>query len=275
MPGAPGYVIKLNPLTDCSAQGFSLPEDPFFVLLRGERTLVMQLSVRDVAEILHVSEKTIYRWIKQDGLPSCRVNEQVRLNRSELLDWATSRQMNLPLDLFYGSNAGPEILPSLAGALAAGGIFHQVQGADKPALLQAIVACMPLPANVDRELMIRMLLAREALESTGVGEGVAIPHPRNPIVLHVSSPLVTLCFPEHPVDFGALDGHPVYALFTLVSPAPKVHLHMLAHLFYAIRRPEFKDLLVQRAPAIEIHEAVRRIEATLPSHAALSGMESV
>ncbi|MBU4200387.1 MAG: PTS sugar transporter subunit IIA [Verrucomicrobia bacterium] len=232
----------------------------------------MQLSVRDVAEILQVSEKTIYRWIKQDGLPSCLVNDQVRLNRAELLEWATSRRMNLPLDLFSRSQAEPEILPSLTGALEAGGIFHQVQGADKPALLQAIIACMPLPAGVDREFMIRMLLAREALASTGVGEGIAIPHPRNPISLHVSCPLVTLCFPEHPVDFGALDGQPVYALFTLVSPAPKVHLHMLAHLFYAIRQPEFKALLVRRAPAVEIHEALRRIEATIPSHTASPGV---
>jgi len=235
----------------------------------------MQLSVRDVAELLHVSEKNIYRWIKQDGLPSCRVNDQVRLNRSELLEWATSRRMNIPLDLFYGPAAEQEILPSLAGALEAGGIFYQIQGADKPALLRSIVACMPLPENVDRELMLRMLLAREALVSTGVGEGIAIPHCRNPIVLHVAGPLVSLCFPETPVDFGALDGEPVFALFTLISPAPKVHLHMLAHLFYAIRQPGFKALLVRRAPESEIHEALRRVEGTIPSHAASPGVGPV
>lgn len=224
----------------------------------------MQLSVRDVAELLRVSEKTIYRWIKQDGLPSYQVNEQVRLNRAELLEWATSRRINVPQDLFYGPEGEPESLPALSDALQAGGIFHQVPGKDKPALLRSIVACMPLPKGVDRELMIRMLLAREALESTGVGEGIAIPHPRNPIVLHVPRPLVTLCFPEMPVDFAALDGQPVSILFTLVSPAPKVHLHMLARLFHAIRQPEFKSLLVRRAPAPEIHAALRRVEAAIP-----------
>lgn len=231
----------------------------------------MQLSVRDAAELLHVSEKTIYRWIKQDGLPACRVNDQVRFNRAELLEWATSRRMNIPLGMFAKQEAEPEIMPSLAAALEAGGIFYKVPGADKPALLRSIVDCLPLPESVDRDLMLRMLLAREALASTGVGEGIAIPHPRNPIVLHVSHPLVTLCFPESPVDFGALDGQPVFVLFTLVSPAPKVHLHMLAHLFYAIRQPAFKALLVRRAPANEILESIRSVEAGIPSHAAHPG----
>src|SRR5438034_985186 len=59
---------------------------------------------------------------------------------------------------------------------------------------------------------------REALQSTGVGDGIAIPHVRNPIVLHVSRPMITLCFLERPIDFGALDGKPVHVLFSLISP---------------------------------------------------------
>lgn len=50
----------------------------------------MRLSVKDVAGLLKVSEKTIYRWIKQETIPCYRVNEQFRFNRSELLEWATA-----------------------------------------------------------------------------------------------------------------------------------------------------------------------------------------
>ena len=49
----------------------------------------MQLTVRDVARLLNVSEKTIYRWIKEASIPAYRVNEQYRFNRAELLEWAT------------------------------------------------------------------------------------------------------------------------------------------------------------------------------------------
>ncbi|MGV8042245.1 MAG: proton-conducting transporter membrane subunit [Thermoanaerobaculaceae bacterium] len=50
-------------------------------------------------------------------------------------------------------------------------------------------------------------------------------------------PLVTLCFLRRPVDFGAVDGKPVVALFSLVSSTPKMHLHLLSRLAYALRDP--------------------------------------
>ena len=61
-----------------------------------------------------------------------------------------------------------------------------------------------LPDEVDREFLFQVLVAREALEPTAIGDGIAIPHVRNPIVLHVPEPAITLCFLEAAVDFGAL-----------------------------------------------------------------------
>src|SRR5438034_393382 len=60
----------------------------------------MQLGVRDVSKLLNVSEKTIYRWVGQGILPAYRVNEQYRFNRAELLEWATSRKMNVSAAVF-------------------------------------------------------------------------------------------------------------------------------------------------------------------------------
>jgi mannitol/fructose-specific phosphotransferase system IIA component len=48
--------------------------------------------------------------------------------------------------------------------------------------------------GTDRELLFRLFQAREAAASTGIGDGIAIPHVRNPIVLHVTKPLIALCF---------------------------------------------------------------------------------
>ena len=57
------------------------------------------MSVRDSARILKVSEKTIYRWVKQGKLPAYRVNEQYRFNRAELLEWATSERLNVSAEV--------------------------------------------------------------------------------------------------------------------------------------------------------------------------------
>lgn len=220
----------------------------------------MQLSVREVARLLNATERTVYRWIKHDGLPCVCLNDQYRFNRAELLEWATSRNMTVSPDLFHAADAAPETMPSFAGALRAGGIHYRVPIGDKETILREIVRLLPLPEGVDRDLMWRMLLAREALESTAVGEGIAIPHPRNPIVLRVTEPLIALFFLEQPVDFAALDGLPVYALFALVSPTPRVHLHLLARLFFALRQPSFKNLIAQHASELEIVAEAQRVE---------------
>lgn len=225
----------------------------------------MQWSVRDVAERLNVSERTVLRWVKHDDLPASRIGSQFRFNRAELLKWATAHKLKVPPALFYGEDEERAILPSFSDALASGGIFHEVGGTDKPSVLHAIVDLLRLPAGVDRELLYRMLMARESLASTAVGDGIAIPHPRNPIVLRVTKPLVTLCLLAQPLDFGALDGQKVYALFTLVSSAPRIHLHLLARLSYILRQSSFKKLISGRAPAEAILTEVRRVEASIPS----------
>jgi nitrogen PTS system EIIA component len=219
----------------------------------------VQLTVRDASRLLSVSEKTIYRWIAQGVLPAYRVHEQYRFNRAELLEWATSRKINVSEEIFKEPESGTAV-PGLADALAAGGIHYRVGGADKESALRAVVETMRLPDEVDREFLLRVLLAREALASTGIGDGIAIPHARSPIVLHVSRPAVTLCFLEKSVDFGALDDKPVSCLFTLVSPTVRAHLQLLSRVAFALRDPAFKEVIARQGARDEILGAARSIE---------------
>jgi len=225
----------------------------------------MQLDVRDAAGIFDVSEKTIYRWIKQKDLPAYRINDQYRFNRAELLEWATARKVNVSADILHEPDAGEWPPPSLDEALRSGGIHYRVGGADKASVLRAVVDLMHLPREVDRTFLYQVLLARESLGSTAIGEGIAIPHVRNPIVLHIPHPTITLCFLEHPIDFGALDGLPVGVLFTLVSPTVRAHLHLLSKLAFALRDPQFKDVMIRKGSREEIANEVRRIEESIGS----------
>src|SRR5437879_408666 len=125
----------------------------------------MQLGVREVSKLLNVSEKTIYRWVGQGILPAYRVNEQYRFNRAELLEWATSRKMNVSAAVFDEPESNSTPIPGLVEALQAGGIFYRLSGAAKEGALRAVVEHMRLPEEVDREFLLRVLLAREALQS--------------------------------------------------------------------------------------------------------------
>lgn len=219
----------------------------------------MQLSVKDVANLLNVDDKTIYGWIRQGGLPAYRINESYRFNRADILEWATARQIPHAVSVPDGAAS----LPDLANALKTGGISYDVEGRDKAVVLRNVVNAMQLAADVDRDFLYEVLLARENLGSTGIGDGIAIPHVRNPIVLHVSRPTITLCFLKDPIEFGAMDGKPVDILFSMVSPTVRTHLHLLARMGYVLRNPDFKAALTARLPQAELMNVLTRAESAI------------
>src|SRR5512138_124132 len=148
----------------------------------------MALTTAEIARHLKVPEKTVLQWIRKDGLPAAQLDNEYRVNRAELLEWATERSIKVPPGLFPGSgdDEGEEReipLPSLSRALETGGIHCGVEGDDKLSALTNVVALLPLPPRVDRDFLLQVLLARESIGSTAVGDGIAIPHVRNPILL--------------------------------------------------------------------------------------------
>jgi PTS system nitrogen regulatory IIA component len=222
----------------------------------------MQILVSDAARILKVPEKTIYDWIKHESIPYYMINEQYRFNLVELLEWASSQRMMVSPDVYREVESDEELLPSLLESLKAGGISYHVGGNDKASVLRAVIDTFSFPAgeDVDREFLYQVLLSREALGSTCVGDGVAIPHVRNPVVLHVTQPSISLCFLEHPINFGAPDGQPVNILFTLISPTVRAHLHLLSRLSFALQDKAFKAALKRQAPREELMETLSSIE---------------
>ncbi len=223
----------------------------------------MQLTVQDVAELLNVSEKTVYRWISDGSLPGYRVSGQYRFNRAEVLEWATSHKIHVSPKIFEEpESAAP--LPGLSEALQAGGIYYRVSGTDRESALRGVVETLRLPEEVDRKFLLEVLMAREGLASTGIGDGIAIPHVRSPLVLHVTKPTISLCFLETPVEFGAIDGKPVHALFTLISPTVRAHLHLLSRLAYALHDEALKEAVKRQASREDIFREIRRVEEGLP-----------
>lgn len=221
----------------------------------------MQLTLRDAAGYLGVSEATARRWIAQRDLPVHRVNERLYLNAVELWEWATEHGVPVSRRLLEHARRAPDEVPSLAVLLRRGGVLHDVAGADKHALLAGVVQALPLPPEQDRQTLLSILEAREAMGSTGIGDGIAIPHVRNPILLHVEEPFVTLALLRDAVEFDAVDGKPVHALFLVVSPTVPVHLRILAQLGFVLR-DELRGLLRERAPSSDIVERIETLEAT-------------
>jgi nitrogen PTS system EIIA component len=221
----------------------------------------MQLTLRQAASHLNVTEGTVRRWITSRGLPAHLINERMHCNAIELWEWATENGIPVSKGLLEQARGAPEEIPPLSQLLAIGGIHRDVGGDDKSNALRALVGVLPLPADVDREFLVTVLEAREAMGSTGIGDGIAIPHVRNPILLHVDRPFVALALLRHAVEFDALDGKPVHALFAVVSPNVPAHLRILAQLGYALRDPELRQLLRSAASSDAILARVAALEA--------------
>jgi nitrogen PTS system EIIA component len=220
----------------------------------------MLLKTSEVATLLNKDENAVLKWIRKEHLPAILVRGVYRINRVDLLEWATENGITVPPELFTAAEAELQ-LPTLTGALEAGGVHCGVPGDDKLSVLRSVVNLLKLPPQMDPEFLLQVLLAREALGTTAIGDGIAIPHVRNPILLqNKPAPAITVCFLEHAVDFGALDGQPVRILFMLTSPTVRVHLHLLSRLAYALHDPGFRATLTLACDPAGILEAARRFE---------------
>jgi len=231
----------------------------------------MQLTVRQAAAYFGVDDQTVRRWIAERDLPVHRANERLHLNAIEIWEWAIEHGVPVSRRLLDDARRKPEHVPPLSELLERGGVHRDIPAAAgaKGGVLAGVVAGLPLPPEVDRDFLLTVLEAREAMGSTGIGDGIAIPHVRNPILLHVKRPFVSLFLLAHPVDFGAIDGKPVHALFVVVAPSVPVHLRVLAQLGHVLRDAGLRALLAERASADRILGRVRELEGS--SHEASAG----
>lgn len=223
----------------------------------------MNLSVKEAARLLTVSEKTIYRWIQKSIIPAYRIHEQYRFNGAELMEWATSRRIGTAPESLLAPADPAHAQISLADALEAGGIFYRISGNQRDQVLANVVTHLRLADAIDREKLLQLLIVREDLCSTGIGGGIALPHLRNPGILPITKPTVTLCFLENKVNFHALDGLPIHTLFTIMAPDLPSHLHLYARLNYLLQRKPLRQLLDPPGGREEFIAALRSEESRL------------
>ncbi|MDA8403834.1 MAG: PTS sugar transporter subunit IIA [Desulfobacteraceae bacterium] len=223
----------------------------------------MELGARQVAALLNISEKKLYQWISRKKIPLIRVGSQYRFNKAQLIEWAISQKIILSPAIFTDDEPDVSGIHRLDETLKRGGVFYNVKGVDIRTVLEEVISLMPLPPEIDRSYVLQVLLARETMGSTGIGNGIALPHVRNPIIMHITHPVISLCFLENPIEFNALDGKPVHTLFTIISPTPKTHLQVLSRISYALRDPGFAETIKQKADKDRIINAAATIENAL------------
>jgi len=211
----------------------------------------------EAARLLGVSEATLARWVRQ-GLLRARDRRGERFDRSELLRWA--RERDIPVET---AATAPERLaePLLVEAIERGAV---VRGAHCASAHDAIGVAVDALRDLDadgRRRLLEEVLARERLASTGLGEGVAVPHTREPLGDLIAAPLASVVMLDRALDWAALDGQPVHSVLLLASPTAASHLEMLAQLGRALHHGGVGALLARRPERAELLERLHQVLA--------------
>jgi PTS system nitrogen regulatory IIA component len=207
----------------------------------------MDLKIKDVAELLNVSETTIRRWLSDGKIPAYRINHQYRFSRIEIENWMMRCKIKSPEEGFSPFNErqiyppleeeDSQELSSRGGmhhfclyrAIHQGDIFSDIPGQTKEELIRWTTKTVSQKLGVDAEILAELLLDREKLMPTALNNGIAVPHTRD-FLCKGPLDMVFVVYPNSPLDYGALDGKLVHTLFFLFAGNDKGHLQLLAKL---------------------------------------------
>ncbi len=214
----------------------------------------MDLTVTDLAELLGKSEGEVLELIDKKRIPAYRIGGELRCNRAEIKAWCVEHNVKvtgkvLDLDLSAGG-------VGLTGLISRGGCFFGVPGASAFEVIKNAVGYISLPSGLSREELAYNLLEREEMATTAVGRGIALPHPREPLITDPANQSVSICYLERPIDFKALDREPVHTLFVILSADAARHVEILSRISYLCHEDAFIDLLRKRAPVTGLFDFI-------------------
>jgi len=222
----------------------------------------MLLTIHDVARRLRLPVETVRRWVVQGKIPMFLSRGEYTIRQEMLERWAEEHQLSIPVPL--PTAPGDPAIPEFDGVLPAmhrGGVFYHLEGDTKERVLQAAVARVPNIRPHERELIHEKLMERENLASTGIGHGIALPHPRANPGIGLTLPQISTCFLTRPVFFDAIDHQPVSVLMVLLSGSTRLHLTMISKLSCFLRDRAFRSQLLKAPDPETLYALVAEAES--------------
>ncbi len=139
-------------------------------------------------------------------------------------------------------------------------VISNLSGQTGQAVLRELCRPLASTSDIDAQRLVETLLDREKLGSTGIGEGVAIPHGKVP-----GLPGLVASFgrSDSGVDFRAIDGRPTHLFFALFAPenSAGAHLKALARISRIFKNPSFREAIMKAASSEEIYRLVEAEDA--------------
>ena len=135
-------------------------------------------------------------------------------------------------------------------------ITPALKAKDKAGILEEMATAMAKAARLPARDLLRALTDREQLGSTGIGDGIGIPHGK---VKGLSSMVIGFGLSKRGVDFDSIDGRPTHLFFTLITPdqSTGLHLKLLSRISRILKNDGFKSRLMRAAHAEDIYSIIQ------------------
>ncbi len=141
-----------------------------------------------------------------------------------------------------------------------GGIYKDVEGSTPKEIYENVTKLMDLPEGLTPEIVTAALCAREEVLSTAVGNGIALPHARAPIMKTDEDQRICVVYLKNPIDMKAPDERSVHVMFILLTHNPQVHLEILSSLAGLFRNLKFRKALEVRSDEATLSNLIREID---------------
>jgi len=148
---------------------------------------------------------------------------------------------------------------SLASLIKRGGIYRNVTGKNPREIISYIIDMLENFDSQKKEALFKAVLEREAIISTGIENGIALPHPRTPILEETDKPFIAVAFTQSP-DWSTPDNSKVHTVFLIISKTARQHLDVLTKINFLCMEDDFYELLTSRAKDKELLAAITEAE---------------
>ncbi len=124
-----------------------------------------------------------------------------------------------------------------------GGVLYDIEGNTPTEVYKNLCMQCAFPEGLTSQSIYTELMQREELMSTAVGHGIAIPHPRHPLLKDSKNQQIIVAYLKNPIVMNTPDAKPVYVLFLILTCSAKVHLQALSRLAYLFQREDYRKIL--------------------------------
>ncbi len=150
-----------------------------------------------------------------------------------------------PWKIPWKNKADEKMIPdiNLSDLLSYGGVYKNIEGSDYEEVFRNICNRIELPESLTPDMLYDALCAREQILTTAVGNGIAIPHARAPMIKEFTDQRIAVCYLKEPIDMASPDGKKVFVMFVILTSSTQSHMQVISRLAGLLKNDTFKSAL--------------------------------